>query len=183
MNIRLMGLIAALATGLSAGASAHTNPTSMYTDIAGKSCKKTVADKVTGAYTLRCPGVGKYRLHIHDDDERSSIDIVTPDAQVFALNYWEVVTHGFSSLGKKAEWRVANVGGKTVPVALIVRLNVMDQSDPERPKRRQVLVVAHIGKDTACVVNVVDAASADANAAARAAADRPEQTCLKSAAR
>ncbi|CUI07157.1 hypothetical protein BN2497_9091 [Janthinobacterium sp. CG23_2] len=182
MNIRLMGLMAAMAISCSAGADAQPNPTSVYTDIAGKSCKKSVDDKVSGAYTLTCPGVGNYRLHILDDDGRNSIDIVSPDARIFSLNYWDVVTPGFSTLGKKAEWRVANIAGKTVPVALIVRLSVMDQSDPERPKRRAVLVVARIGKDTACVVDVVDAASAAANAAARAAADRQAQACLKSVA-
>ncbi|MDM5179270.1 hypothetical protein PO883_18930 [Massilia sp. DJPM01] len=183
MNIRLMGLVAALAASLSAGACARTNLSSVYTDIAGKACKKSVDDKTSGAYTLTCPGVGDYRLRILDDDGRNSIDVVSPDARIVALNYWDVVTQGFSTLGNKAEWRVARIGEKTFPVALIVRLTLMDQSDPERPKRRPVLVVAQIGKHTACVVKVVDATSGAANAAARAAADGQAQACLKSVAR
>ncbi|HEX8611756.1 MAG TPA: hypothetical protein VF800_10770 [Telluria sp.] len=180
MTMRSMGLILAVAIGASGGASARTNVESVYTDLEGKSCKKSIDDKTTGAYTLTCPGVGKFMLHVLDDDGRSSVNVVTPDKQVFALKYWDVVTHGFSSLGKKAEWRVTRVDGKIIPAALIVRVNAMDQSDPEHPKRVPVLVVAQIRKVEACVVKTIGAGSAAANAEARAIADGPEQPCLES---
>lgn len=56
-----------------------------------------------------CGGVGKFKLHVLDDDERSSVSVVAPDGEIFPLEYWEVVTHSFSSLGAGAEWRVASM--------------------------------------------------------------------------
>ncbi len=153
---------------------------SLYTDIAGKACSKTLDDKSAGAYTLTCPGVGGYSLHIMEDDERSSVNVVTPDKRVFPLEYWDVVTHGFSSLGKKAEWRVTKVSGKTVPIALIIRVNAVDQDDLEHPRRVPLLAVAQIRKDTACVVTKLNAATPTANAQARELADAEGQACLKS---
>lgn len=153
---------------------------SRYTDIAGKACSKTVDDKSIGAYTMTCPGVGGYSLHIMEDDERSSVNVVAPDKRVFPLDYWDVVTQGFSSLGKKAEWRVTTVGGKTVPIALIIRVNAVDQGDLDHPRRVPLLAVAQIRKDTACVITKLDAALPTANAQARKLADVEGQACLKS---
>jgi hypothetical protein len=178
MTIRSMGLIFAVALGACSGASAGTGMESVYTKLEGKSCKKTIDDKTTGAYTLNCPGTARFALQVLDDDERSSLNIVSPDKKVFELNYWEVVTHGFSTLGKKAEWRVASIDGKKVPAALIVRVNSVDQSDVEHPKQVPLLAVAQIRKSEACVVKTIGA-SASANAEARAIADGPELPCLK----
>ncbi|NHZ33926.1 hypothetical protein [Massilia rubra] len=180
MTIRPMGLIFAVALCASAGVSARTSMESVYTNLEGKSCKKVVDDKTTGAYTLTCPGAGKFALQVLDDDDRSSVNLVGPEKHVFELDYWTVVTPGFSSLGKKAEWRVAKIDGKIVPAALIVRVNGTDQSDPEHPKRVPLLAVAQIRKTEACVVKTIGAGSANANTEARAIADGPELPCLKS---
>ncbi len=180
MTIRPMGLIFAVALCASAGASARTSLESVYTSLEGKSCKKVIDDNTTGAYTLTCPGVGKFALQVLDDDDRSSVNIVSPEQKVFELQYWDVVTRGFSSLGKKAEWRVARTDGKLLPAALIVRVNGSDQSDVEHPKRVSLLAVAQIRKSEACVVKVLGAGAT--NAQARAIADGPELPCLKTVA-
>lgn len=182
MTIRSMVWIFAVALGASGGVSARTGMESVYTSLEGKSCKKTILEKITGAFILTCPGVGKFALEVLEDDDRSSVNIVSPQKKVFELQYGEVVTHSFSSLGKKAEWRVARIDGKLVPAALIVRVNGTDQSDLSHPKRVPLLAVAQIRKSEACVVKAIGAGSANANAAARAIADGPELPCLKTVA-
>lgn len=180
MNGRSSCLLFAMAMVVSGHGHAQRDVDSLYTDIAGKACTRSLDDKSTGANTMMCPGVGGYSLHVMEDDERSSISVVAPDKRIFPLDYWEVVTHGFSSLGKKAEWRVTKVGGKTVPIALIVRVNAVDQSDLDHPRRTPLLAVAQIRKDTACVVTKLDAALPTASAQARKFADGEGQACLKS---
>lgn len=182
MTIRSMVLMFAVALGASGGASARTGMESVYTDLEGKSCKKTILEEVTGTLVLKCPGFGKFTLEVFEDDDRSTVNIVSPQKNVFELDYWNVVTHSFSSLGKKAEWRVARVDGKLVPAALIVRVNGTDQSDLSHPKRVSLLAVAQIRKGEACVVKTIGAGSANANAEARVIADGPELPCLKTVA-
>lgn len=165
---------------LSGHAYAKKDVDSLYTDLDGKACTKYVDDESTGAHTIKCPGVGGYRLHVMEDDERSSVSVVTPDNRVFHLDYWDVVTRGFSSLGKKAEWRVTKVGGKTVPIALIVRVNAVDQSDLDHPRRVPLLAVAQIRRDVICVVTKLDAAHSTANLQARRFADGEARECLTS---
>lgn len=162
----------------SGNASAQRSAASFYTDISGKACDKHIDDKLTGAYTLDCRGVHGYRLHVIEDDERSSVSIVTPDKRIFPLNYWDVVTRGFSTLGTKVEWRIAKVNRKATPVAIIVRVNALDQSDPEHLKRVTLLAVAKIGPDAACVTRVVDALTPDANKEARRFSDDHDLSCL-----
>lgn len=180
MTLRSMSSIFALALGASAAASAGTGMQSVYTSLEGKSCKKVIDDKTTGAFTLHCPGSAGFALQVLDDDERSSVNLVGPDKKVYELNYWEVVTGGFSTLGKKAEWRLARIDGKMVPAALIVRVNSVDQSDLDHPKQVPLLAVAQIRKAEACVVKTIGAGAATANADARAIADGPALPCQKS---
>ncbi|WP_338765021.1 hypothetical protein [Massilia sp. METH4] len=152
--------------------------TSVYTDVSGKTCIKHIDDELTGAYTLDCTGIRGYRLQVLNDDERSSVNIVTPDKKTFPLDYWDVVTPGFSSLGNKAEWRLYRQAQQSFPVALIVRLNTLDQSDPGTPKRRSILVVARISQNSACVTHTVDAKTPHANDRARQFADDVHAACL-----
>lgn len=178
MRAYLTCLAAAAVLIANGNAIAQQSPVSIYTDISGKGCGKHIDDEVTGSFTLNCPGVHGFRLHILEDDERSSVSIVTPDNQVFPLNYWDVVARGFSTLGAKAEWRIAKVNGKTVPVAIIVRVNTLDQSDPEHPKRLPLLAVAKISRDSACVTRTVEARSPNANKQARQFADDASTACM-----
>src|SRR5215475_6158607 len=76
---------------------------SVYSDLASTKCKTLTTDRETGASTQRCPGVAGYKLLVHEDDARQSITVVTPDGKKHDLDFWDVVTHGFSSVGNKAE--------------------------------------------------------------------------------
>lgn len=178
MHIRLACLTFVTMLAVAGSAVANDKITSKYSALAGKSCTSHIDDAATGASTTECPGIQGFRLLVSEDDDRSSVSIVTPDRRVFPLNYWDVVTRGFSSLAGKAEWRVANVGGKSVPVALIVRVNTVDQSDPEHPKQVPVLAVARITPDTACVTHRLDALPRNASEQARKAADTVGVACL-----
>ncbi|NHZ99555.1 hypothetical protein [Massilia sp. CCM 8734] len=183
MTIRPMGLIFAVTLAASSVASARTGMESMYSNLEGRSCKKTVLEETTDAHILNCPAVGKFTLQVLTDDGRSTVNIVSPEKKVFELQYEKVVTEGFAWLGKKAEWRVTRRNGKIVPVALIVNVNGTDQTDLGRPKRVPLLAVAQIRETEACVVKTLSAGSAAANAQARVIADGPALPCLKAVGR
>ena len=72
----------------------------------GAACATVAVDAETGATTQRCPGIAGYSLLVQDDDARMSIVVVAPDGGQHPLEYWQVVTTAFSTLGEKAEWRV-----------------------------------------------------------------------------
>ncbi len=147
---------------------------SVYTDIAPARCK-TVETQEEGAYSKqKCAGVGGYALMVEDNDSRQSVTVVSPDGKRHPLNYWQVVTTAFSSLGEKAEWRVEKKGGKVRPYALIVRVNASE--NPEKPEQKSsYLAVAKITTDAVCVTDKVKT-NEEARAAADASADKP---CLK----
>lgn len=178
MHIRLAYITFILLLSAAGSAAAYDKITSKYSALVGKSCTSHFDDAITGASTTECRGIQGFRLLVSEDDERASISIVTPDRRVFPLNYWGVVTGGFSSLAGKAEWRVANVAGKAVPVALIVRVNTVDQSDPEHPKQVQILTVARITPDAACVTHRLDALPRNASEEVRKMADAANAECL-----
>ncbi|WP_181259179.1 hypothetical protein [Pseudoduganella armeniaca] len=113
-----------------------------------------------------------------EDDERSSVDVITPDGRSFALNFWDVVTRGFSTLGPHAEWRSNVVNGTATPFAVIVGVNALDQGDPDNPRARPLLAVARIGRDEACVTHRIDAALPGAAHRARIAAAQAHAPCL-----
>jgi hypothetical protein len=153
--------------------------TSTYTELSGPRCIDVKADRETGSSVRQCPGAGGMFLFVLDDDNRMSVTVVTPDKKEHPLNYWDVVTRSFSSLGEKAEWRISSQNGAPTPMALIVRVNYSDQSDPEKPRKGSYLAVAKITPDAVCVVGRVPA-GANANERAREEADRSaSKPCLK----
>jgi hypothetical protein len=150
--------------------------TSVYTDLEADRCQTLEIEE--GMYSRqRCPGVAGYHLLVLDHDARMSIDVEDPAGKGHPLDLWTLVDSRFSSLGPRAEWRLAS-DGKT-PVALIVRFNA---TDPETNKVTSYLAVAKIGTDGICLVEAVPP-GAEANQTARDVADgaggRP---CLKAAA-
>lgn len=151
------------------------------TSIVGKPCIAHVDDWTSGASTLTCPGIAGYKLQVIEDDERFSIPLESPDRRVFPLEYWEVVTRGFSTLGSSAEWRFRRVSGKIVPIALIVTVNAKDQSVPNAARSVQLLAVAQIRRDSACVVATLDASAPAAKRQARTIGDGDSRPCLTSA--
>ena len=178
MRFSLTYLVTFIFFGCAGDAISQQAVDSSYTDISDKTCAKHIDDESTGAYTMTCPGVHGFKLHVLYDDERSSVNIVTPDKSVLPLNYWEVVTRGFSTLGNRVEWRVDKTKAKATPIAVIVRVNALDQSDVEHPKRVALLAVAKISRRAACVTGVVSAISSDANNQARHLADDSRVECL-----
>jgi hypothetical protein len=125
--------------------------TSVYTSLSASSCRVVKTGGETGGSTRRCPGVGGYSLLVLDDDERMSVTIVSPDKKEYPLDYWNVVTGAFSTLGAKAEWRVIKEKGKIVPIALIVRVNATIEEDPGKPQKKSILAAAKITPNSACV--------------------------------
>jgi hypothetical protein len=151
---------------------------SVYSDLSESKCKTIEVDKETGSSTQRCPGIAGYKLLVLDDDARQSITVVAPGGKQHALDFWGVVTHAFSSVGKKAEWRVTRTKGKISPVALIVRVNASE--DSANPSRlTSYLTVVKILAEEICVTQKVPP-GARANETARQAADSaPTAACLK----
>ncbi|HEX6047079.1 MAG TPA: hypothetical protein VFZ22_21505 [Pyrinomonadaceae bacterium] len=159
-------------------ATAQTN-SSVYTPLAEKQCKTVKGpDSQTGDYEGRCRGVAGYSLIVVEGDLRQNVIVVTPKGAKHSLDLWEVISGGFSSVGPKAEWRMAKQNGKPTPVALIIRYNAND--DPESPnKQSSYLAVTKITASEICVTDkIMPAANAneDARRAADASATKP---CLK----
>jgi hypothetical protein len=159
-------------------AAAQTN-SSVYTPLAEKKCKTLKGpDSQTGDYEARCRGVNGYALIVTEGDLRQNVIVVTPKGGKHSLDLWDVISGGFSSVGAKAEWRMAKQNGKPVPVALIIRYNAND--DPESPnKQSSYLAVTKITESEICVTDkIMPGANAndDARRAADASATKP---CLK----
>lgn len=158
--------------------SAH-GATSLYSDLYGKTCRTVESDPGSGATTRRCAGVGGYSLLVHEARAQSSIDIVTPQGAVYPLEYWEVVTPGLSRVGRKAEWRVEVRGGKLVPTALLVRLDIgHEQLQGPRQAPGAIIAGARIASDGACVVYQGDGSGKMADDAARKAVALRSSKCL-----
>jgi hypothetical protein len=159
------------------GAYAQSNQ-SVYTNLRGKSCRTIRATSAgAGSYVGICPGVAGYKLQVEEGDIRQNIQVITPRGQKSSLELWTVVGSSFSSLGEKAEWRISRRSGRLVPVALIVRYNLSNPEDST--KSTSYLVVAKISAAKICVTDKI-APQADANVAARAAADgAANKPCLE----
>ena len=152
---------------------------SVYTPLAEKQCKTIKSpDPQTGDYEGRCRGVAGYTLIVTEGDLRQNVTVVTPKGAKHSLELWDVISGGFSSVGPKAEWRMAKQNGKLTPVALIIRYNAND--DPESPnKQSSYLAVTKITDTEICVTDKI-LPGAKANEEARTAADAAvNKPCLK----
>lgn len=152
--------------------------TARSTPIEGKQCKTVSHDRETGDTVKRCPGVSGYSLLVHHSDDRASISIVTKDDTTLPLNFWETVTPTFSTLGAKVEWQIESSTGTDIPVAIIVRVNTVDQADVSKPRPVSLIVVARILPGHACVIGKIPAQKSDADRAARALARTPDAKCI-----
>jgi hypothetical protein len=172
-------VIAALTMGSCRSSAQKLQIESVYSNLSEKECKQLTADNETGATKDECSGVVGFKLLVLNDDSRSSITVVTPEGKEFPLDYWNVVTHSFSTLGSKAEWRVFREGSRLRPIALIVRVNYLDQERLATPNRKSILAVAKITKEKVCVVEIVKS-GADGNVRARNAGDHAAtKACLE----
>ena len=157
---------------------AQTNR-SVYTPLGDKQCR-TIKSHEAGddGFEARCRGTAGYTLLLSEGDLRQNITVITPQGAKHSLELWDVVSGGFSSVGPKAEWRIATQDKKSVPVALILRYNASE--DPEKPdKRTSYLAVAKITSTEICVTEKIPPGPA-ANEDARRAADAAStKSCLK----
>ena len=172
----LLCLIATLACAVTAVAQSNR---SVYTPLGDKDCRKIKsAEAGDDGYEGRCRGTAGYSLLLSEGDLRQNITVITPQGKQHSLDLWSVVSGGFSSVGPKAEWRLATQNGKLVPVALIIRYNASE--DPESPnKLTSYLAVAKITPTEICVTEKISPgpkANEDARRAADAASTKP---CLK----
>lgn len=151
---------------------------SVYSDISSLKCRTIRVDKETGSSTQSCPGITGYKLLVLDDDARQSITVVTPGGKNHPLDFWQVVTYAFSSVGSKAEWRVTRSNGRVSPVALIVRVNASE--DSANPNRlTSYLAVVKVTPEKICVTHKIPPGE-KANETARHAADTAQTAaCLK----
>ncbi|HZI61171.1 MAG TPA: hypothetical protein VFD62_10680 [Pyrinomonadaceae bacterium] len=173
-----ISLILALLLCSAVTALAQAN-SSVYTPLAEKQCKTDkLVDALPGDYEARCRGVAGYSLIVAEGDLRQNVTVVTPKGAKHSLELWDVISNAFSSVGPRAEWRVAKQNGKLAPVALIIRYNANE--DPESPnKQSSYLAVTKITATEICVTDkIVPGATAneDARRAADTAATKP---CLK----
>jgi hypothetical protein len=152
---------------------------SLYTSLESKQCR-TIKTETTGAgdYEGRCRGDAGYSLTLLEGDLRQNIIVNTPKGTKHSLELWDVISGGFSSVGPKAEWRVATNNGKQAPVALIIRYNASENPD-NADKRTSYLAVAKITPTEICITDKISP-SANANTEARSAADSAaSRPCLK----
>src|ERR1051325_4453515 len=167
---------ALLVTLLLATTAAGQSNTSVYTSLEEKHCRPIKS--ASADYEGRCRGVGGYALVLSEGDLRQNVTVVTKQGTKHSLDLWDVVSGGFSSLGPKAEWRMARQNGKLAPVALILRYNANE--DPAQPtKRNSYLAVTKITPTEICVTDKIPPgpnANEDARRAADNATTRP---CLK----
>ena len=152
---------------------------SVYTSLDAKQCR-TIKIETTGAgdYEGRCRGVAGYSLTLLEGDLRQNIIVNTPKGAKHSLELWDVISGGFSSVGPKAEWRMASQNGNPLPTALIIRYNASE--NPDNPnKLTSYLAVAKITPTTICITDKISPganANIDARRAADSAANKP---CLK----
>ncbi len=157
---------------------AQTKLGSVYSDPSSSKCKTIEVDKETGSSTQICPGIAGYKLLVLDDDARQSITVVTPGGKNHPLDFWQAITYAFSSVGSKAEWRVARSKGKISPVALIVRVNASEDS-ANFSRLTSYLAVVKVTPEKICVTHKIPSGG-KANEAARHAADTAQTAaCLK----
>jgi hypothetical protein len=152
---------------------------SVYTPLGDKQCRMIKSHEAgDDGFEARCRGTAGYTLLLSEGDLRQNITVITPQGAKHSLELWDVVSGGFSSVGPKAEWRIATQNKKSVPVALILRYNASE--DPEKPdKRTSYLAVAKITPTEICVVDKI-LPGATANEDARRAADAAStKSCLK----
>jgi len=172
----LLCLIASLSCAATTVAQSNR---SVYTGLGDKQCRKIKsAEAGDDGYEGRCRGTAGYSLLLSEGDLRQNITVITPQGKEHSLDLWSVVSGGFSSVGPKAEWRLASQKGKLVPVALIIRYNASE--DPESANKiTSYLAVAKITPTEICVTDKISPgpkANEDARRAADAASTKP---CLK----
>jgi len=174
--MRIVLIAAALFAGSSVAAAQNR---SVYTPLDTKNCRQVKSPNTDEDDFLgRCRGVAGYHLLLSEGDLRQNLIVVTPKGTEHSLELWDVVSGGFSTVGPRVEWRMAQQNGKLSPVALIIRYNANE--DAEHPnKLMSYLAVAKITAGEVCVTDKILPSVAANEAARRAADSAATKPCLK----
>lgn len=171
---RFLSLTSVIVFALALTASADSVK-SVYSSLSG--CK--LVNKGHDYSTSACKGVGGYNLQLEYDDARESITVISPNGQKHKLEFWNVISSGFSSVGQKAEWRVTSKAGRLVPIALIVRFNASENPE-DSTKVTSYLAVAKITPQKICVTDKIGPGATSNEDARRAADNSADKPCLAS---
>ena len=146
----------------------------VFTELDSAKCRVVEENKEEGPYWLRrCPGHAGWKLDWSESDLRQGLSLISPGRRETELRLSDLVANGaFNSLGKTVEWRGPSGAG---PDAMIVRTNVANGAEPERPDISRLAVVRLI--ETPCLVAVVDPGP-DQNEKARSIADGSMSSCV-----
>lgn len=163
--------------GLAAPVLAQSSFESTYTSVEPEHCRTipSAAGRTpeTGGpeqHLMTCPGVFTYALQV-EESERPYVTVVTPDKTESRLHLLPYAS-GFSTLGPRAEWRVARIDNRQQPTALILRINeATDPSQLPMPPISRLVVSRVSANGQACVVGAVPP-GAQQNELARQMADR-----------
>lgn len=110
-----------------------------------------------------CPGYNRVAVWVGEGDLRYFLGYGSRGRDTCA---YRQTLAPFNTIHKVLEWRLAKEGGKSKPVATILRYFLDVQG-----KKREFLVVSKIGRGEACHMAHVDAAQPDHNKLAQQAAD------------
>jgi hypothetical protein len=176
-----MFVLSVLALLLSSQGLASTAFFSIHTNLSGSSCQLLEVQKEDARSERLCPGPQGYRLVVIDSDDRESITVLSPEGKKFDLDFWDIVTRNFSSVGVKAEWRLIRQEDKSIPIALIVPVRAQKnyEDNSESTKDVSYLVIAKILDDQACVVAKIKSGPKATQEAQNAADHAAEMPCMK----
>lgn len=146
---------------LSAAPAPAQTVTSRYTTLELRRCRTLEVIPEGESVRLRCPGLAGIPLFVNEGDGRSEIDAGFDDGE------WESLP-AFNTIGDRVEWRL--FGGR--PFAIIYRLRTAVTEDTPAGSALIVEAIGHGARAPGCRIGVVDGALPDANARARALADR-----------
>jgi hypothetical protein len=144
-----------------APAAAALPPSSRYTILDLRRCRTLEVIPEGASVRRRCPGLAGIPLFVNEGDDRSEIDAGFDDG------VWESLP-AFNTIGDRVEWRLS--GGR--PFAIIYRLRVAATEGAGASSALIVEAIGHGARAPGCRIGVVDGALPDANARARALADR-----------
>ena len=158
---------------VAAAAAGAPERVSAYTKLSESACE-LVDEGEEGPYWLRrCAAPDGWKVEWGESDLRQGLVLVSAGGKEADLELSDKVANGaFNILGPVIEWR----GPKGGPAdALIVRMDVTDNANPERPPKSR-LAVARLSPSP-CVVAIVDPAPSQ-NEKAREIADGALPGCI-----
>ncbi|ELY5817271.1 hypothetical protein SNN51_004192 [Cronobacter turicensis] len=146
----------------------------VVTSVEDDACVKMNEDEFTGGAEFICAGTGGYSLGVLYDDNRMSLDVITPDNARYPLELWDKVTHSFYFIESHIEWRMRLSNKKEIPVSMIItiRSNNID-TFPERWR-----VVVRLGSKFNCITGIYNSKQYDTWEVRYFADDLSSHSCL-----